>query len=101
MKSVTKALNITKGTNYEEEPSAIDLAAVVFARHVYTGERHLGDATPGGDQSWTYSRAKETVQSHDERLQLSIGFFNSRGLELRANILQHSDADGIAGLRKF
>ena len=67
-----KDLNITNGIGYEEESFAIDLATVVSAHYVVTGERYLGDPI-GVEKRWTYGLVKETYE--DSRV--VIGGFSS------------------------
>lgn len=95
-----KALNKKTGSKYEEKPSAIDLAFVVFARYSYKGERYLGDDT-GEEKRWTYSRCGETVRYGTTDYPLVVGGFGPGALNVVSIGFSAHEDDGVAGLRKF
>lgn len=95
-----KELNEKTGSRYEEKPSAIDLAFVVFARYAFKGERHLGDDT-GEEKRWTYSRCLETVKYENAEYPLVVGGFAPGALRVRSDVLYVRPGYGVAGLRKF
>lgn len=98
-----KALNRKKGSKYEEKPSAIDLAFVVFARYAFKGERYLGNED-GEEKRLTYSRCGETVEyDTDDESHLVVGSFSPGALYVD-DVYNDYDSDedsGVAGLRKF
>lgn len=102
-----KKLNTTSGIGYEEEPSLIDLAFLIFARNVYKGERHLGDRT-GEERQPTMSLCKETykVQGFDSYLQMGCFFSPGCGMFVNGVYMENSycfgrRSDGIAALLKY
>lgn len=92
----------TAGADYDEMPSALDLATIVFATHVRTGgDRHLGDST-GKEGRWTFSRCKERIQFNENSYPLVVGGFAPGGLlVLRCYGDYVSEYYGVAALRKF
>ena len=97
---IIRNLNIRTGAGYEEESSAIDLATVVSAHHVMTGERYLGDDT-GMENRWTYARGKETITVNEDVHQIQVGGFSSRNGCICESFLKPSDMVGVVLLRKF
>jgi hypothetical protein len=86
------------GAGYEEKPSSIDLATVVFARYKFNGERHLGDST-GEERRITSSRCF----FNDECF--VIGPFSLTGIlfkitSVRKGSLRGKRGQGIVALRR-
>ena len=101
-KKYIQVLNRDTGANYEEMPSVIDLACVVFARFLVTGERHLGDDT-GAEKRLTYSRVKQTIKFFgNTEYHLVVGCFAPGGLGVRSSSAYGvSGNDGMTILGKF
>lgn len=112
---VMKALNAKTHANYEELPSIIDLACVIFARYALKIERNLGDTT-GEENQITRSRCAEmvkticssrleimgTVTHFDSDLHSSIGGFGPEGVWVSAEMNEFGlETVGLAALRKF
>jgi hypothetical protein len=99
-KKYIQKLNTT-GADYDEMPSALDLAAIIFATHVRTGgDRHLGDAT-GKEGRWTFSRCKERVKFwKSPSYPSAVGGYAPDGLGVGISDCDDKD-DGVAALRKF
>lgn len=101
-------VNTKTGVGYEEKPSALDLATVVSAHQVVTGERHLGDDT-GAEGRWTFSRSGDTVRYGATTYQVVVGGNSSSavggdapgGLGLDYDNIDDHSSLGFAGLRKF
>jgi hypothetical protein len=95
---------------YAAAPSVVDLATVVFARHVTTGERHLGDGT-GAEGCRTYSFTAMYVTTPFDfgtgpSYRLVFGSFAPRGLTTNGGVDYYGtlgrDAQiGLALLRVF
>jgi hypothetical protein len=98
-KECIQKLNAT-GANYDEMPSGLDLATILFVTHVHTGgDRHFGDIT-GKEGCWTYSRCRERVQFRESSYPLVVGGFAPGGLCV-ASDLYDQGRYGVAALRKF
>jgi hypothetical protein len=97
---VMKALNAKTGAGYEELPSVIDLASVVFARYVFKGERNLGDDT-GAEKRWTFSCCAETAKFDNFKYHLLFGGFAPGGVRVGYGYDYFRDRIGVAALRKF
>jgi hypothetical protein len=91
------------GANYDEMPSGLDLATILFVTHANTGgDRHFGDAT-GKEDRWTFSRCRERVQLSDRScfsLPMIVGGFAPGGLRVCCYDVDGEDF-GVAALRKF
>lgn len=99
-KECIQKLNTT-GADYDEVPSALDLATIVFATHVRTGgDRYLGNTT-GKEGCWTFSRCKEHAQYGKDSYPLVIGDFAPGGLIVSHNDYAGNENCGVAALRKF
>ena len=53
-------VNKQPGARYERDTALLDLATYVAVRHVWKGERHLGDST-GMEGCWTNARSRDLV----------------------------------------
>lgn len=99
-KQYMRRLNETTGAGYEEEPSAIDLATVLFTRYVSTGKAHLRSFWKNGRLRGTYSRCKETFLDQRGVHQVSVGgFMESSGLSITK--MDTDENLAILGLKKF
>jgi hypothetical protein len=58
-KEFIKILNCKSGAGYEEVPSVLDLATIIFAQRAYTGERLLKDASSSCRETAVFSNGKE------------------------------------------
>ncbi len=103
-----KDLNAQTTAGYETEPSIIDLATVIFARYVWTGERYLGNWT-GMEQRTTLSYCREYIRQVPHMHEISIPFVlgameeeNNGKISVFVDCERdHSTAIGIAALRRF
>jgi len=96
-----KTVNERTQSSYEEELDAIDIATMVLARHVLTGERYLSDGT--GEQAYkAYSRCKESIKFRECAFPLIIGNFASDNLHIDScNLLDNYYCYGPVGLLKY
>lgn len=91
----------TKGADYDEMPSLLDLVTILFVTHVRTGgDRHLGDAM-GKEGRWTFSRCRERVQLRKSSHPLVVGGFAPGGLDVLDHYYYVHENCGVAALRKF
>ncbi len=89
--------NVNERTHagYEEELTAIDIATIVLAHHVLTGERYLGDFT-GAESHPTYSCCKDSVKCDERVYPLIIGNFAIDNLNInRRRESGSSDRSGV------
>ncbi|HSX38953.1 MAG TPA: hypothetical protein VLE95_09080 [Chlamydiales bacterium] len=105
-KQYMKDLNEQTAAGYEAEPSMIDLATVIFARYVWTGEKHLGSGLDGEEGRATLSYCSEYMQCLNPHCSFPFifgGLHESNG-KIRTFVdcgRDNSSATGIAALRKF
>jgi hypothetical protein len=97
---IMKTLNAKTGAGYEELPSIINLACIVFARYVFKGERNLGDDT-GAKTRWTYSRCAETYKFGKCEYHLEFRGFAPGGSNVSIDSDNYDDNLGVVALRKF
>jgi hypothetical protein len=93
-------LNGATGAGYERDNALLDLATVVAVRHVYKGERHLGDST-GMEGRVTYARSRDLVLFDDRSYPSAIGGFAPSRVSVYCGYGYGFECDGVAALRKF
>jgi hypothetical protein len=93
-------LNSATGAGYERENALLDLATVVAVRHVYKGERHLGDRT-GMEGRVTYARSRDLVLFDDRSYPSAIGGFAPSRVIVSCGCDDADEHIGVAALRKF
>ncbi len=95
-KKCIEEINEKSGAGYDEMPSVISLAAIVFSQYAYTGEKHLGDKT-GFEGTCSLSRCLETVQykGDDKKHHLVIGNFTGELITVNTTHISGNEHVGI------
>jgi hypothetical protein len=93
-------LNGATNAGYERENALLDLATVIAGRHVYKGERHLGDHT-GMEGRVTYALSRDLVLFDDRSYPSGIGGFAPSRVDVHYFCDYDTAYDGVALLKKF